>query len=178
MSIQGTVALSLRWVIAAGLLSLAGCATTARDLPSCSNVRGYFAPDVPVGGERVGSRIWLERKIIYSPEVGRLVLRVAAGQADGDWQAGQLDAPILVERGLWKTSVAVGLYVYDVNFNARAWPEPDLTTARLERRTVDIYLHVFGPSFGADGLERTIPMAALRYRNRSNAQWAICPVRL
>jgi len=92
-----------------------------------------------------------------------------------------MQAPLLVEDGLWKTTVPTGIasqYPYDVNFNARAWPEPQFTTARLERRTVEIYLHAFGPHLGNYGLERTIRMAALKYRGASDSDWSICPVRL
>lgn len=74
-------------------------------MPSCSNVRGYFEPDVPLGTKRVGSRL------------------------------------------------------------------------RVERRTVEIYFHAFGERLGNYGLERTIRMAALKYRGVPDTDWAICPVR-
>ena len=66
----------------------------------------------------------------------------------------------------------------DVNFDARAFGEPRFITARLERRTVEIYLHAFGPHLGNYGLERTIRMAALKYRGAPDTDWSICPVRL
>lgn len=158
-----------------------GCATTGRDVPSCSNVRGYYDYDVPIGAERPGSRPWLERRVIYSPSIWPIVLAVTSEAADGQWQAGRLATSLLVEDGLWKTSVHTGLVgqnIYDVNFDARAWPEREFTTARITRRTVEIYLRVFGPRFGVDGLERSLSMAALKYRKTGEDEWALCPVRL
>lgn len=162
-------------------LLLSGCATLAgSDLPSCANVRGYYNPDIPLGAERIGSRLWIERRLIYTSRIGSAVRAVAAGAADGEWQAGRLPTPLFTEDGLWKTTIATGLAgqsPYDVNFNARAWPEPQFTTARIERRTVEVYLHAFGPYLGNYGLERTIRMAALKYRGAPDTDWAICPVR-
>lgn len=162
-------------------LVLIGCATLQNDLPSCSNVRGYYNPDIPLGAERIGSRLWIERRLIYTSHIGSVVRTVAAGPADGEWEATRMQAPLLVEDGLWKTTVSTGLvnqYPYDVNFNARAFEESQFTTARIERRTVEIYLHTFGPHLGNYGLERTIRMAALKYRNSDQDGWALCPVRL
>jgi hypothetical protein len=87
---------------------------------------------------------------------------------------------MLIGRAL-KTTVSTGIasqYPYDVNFDARAWPERQFTTARIERRTVEVYLHAFGPGLGNYGLERTLRMAALKYRGASDTDWAFCPVRL
>ena len=168
-------------LIPLALLLLAGCATLRSDLPSCSNVRGYYNPDIPLGAERTGSRLWIERRLIYTSQIGSVVRAVAAGPADGEWEATRMQAPMLVEDGLWKTTVPTGLvdqYPYDVNFDARAFEEPRFTTARLQRRTVEIYLHAFGPHLGNYGLERTIHMAALKYRGAPDTDWAICPVRL
>ena len=162
-------------------LMLTSCATLRSDLPSCSNVRGYYNPDIPLGAERLGSRLWIERRLIYTSQIGSVVRAVAAGPADGEWEATRMQAPLLVEDGLWKTTVPTGLvdqYPYDVNFDARAFEEPRFTTARLQRRTVEIYLHAFGPHLGNYGLERTIRMAALKYRGAPGTDWAICPVRL
>ena len=168
-------------LIPLALLLLAGCATLNSDLPSCSNVRGYYNPDIPLGAQRLGSRLWVERRLIYTSQIGSVVRTVAAGPADGEWEATRMQAPMLVEDGLWKTTVPTGLvdqYPYDVNFDARAFEEPRFTTARLQRRTVEIYLHAFGPHLGNYGLERTIRMAALKYRGAPDTDWAICPVRL
>jgi len=148
-------------------------------LPSCSNVRGYYNPDIPLGAEHVGSQLWIERRIIYTSRIGSVIRGVAAGAADGRWEATRMPSPLLVEDGLWKTTIATGLasqYAYDVNFDVRAWPEPEFTTARIERRTVEIYLHVFGPQLGNYGLERTTRMTALKYRDAPESDWAICPV--
>ena len=150
-------------------------------MPSCSNVRGYYDPDIPLGAERIGSRLWVERRLIYSPQIGPVIRTVAAGPADGEWEATRMRTPLLVEDGLWKTTIATGLAghnTYDVNFDARAWEEPRYTTARIERRTVEIYLHAFGPHLGNYGLERTLRMAALKYRDAPDTGWATCPVRL
>ena len=150
-------------------------------LPSCSNVRGYYDPDIPLGAERIGSRLWIERRLIYSSQIGSVVRTVAAGPADGEWEATRMRTPLLVENGLWKTTIPTGLAgynPYDVNFDARAWEEPRYTTAGIERRTVEIYLHAFGPHLGNYGLERTVRMAALKYRGAPDTDWAICPVRL
>ncbi len=150
-------------------------------LPSCSNVRGYFHSDVPLGAERIGSRLWIERRLIFSSQIGPVIRAVAAGYADGEWEATRMRTPLLVEDGLWKTTVPTGIanqYPYDVNFDARAWPEPRFTTARIARRTVEIHLHAFGPHLGNYGLERTIRMAALKFRGAPDTDWAICPVRL
>jgi hypothetical protein len=161
---------------------LSGCATLdGSDLPSCANVRGFYNPDIPLGAERLGSRLWIERRLIYASRIGSIVRAVAAGPADGEWQAGRLRTPLLTEGGLWKTTIATGLVgqsPYDVNFDARAFDEPRFTTVRLERRTVEIYLQVFGPGLGNWGLERTLTMAALKYRGAPDTDWAICPVRL
>jgi len=92
-----------------------------------------------------------------------------------------MQTPLLVEDGLWKTTVVTGLagqYPYDVNFDARAWEEPQFSTARIQRRTVEIYLHVFGNQLGNYGLETTLRMAALKYRSAPETDWALCPVRL
>ncbi|NKI33915.1 hypothetical protein HFP89_01890 [Wenzhouxiangella sp. XN79A] len=163
-------------------IALSGCAThTGADLPSCANVRGFYNPDIPLGAERLGSRLWIERRLIYTSRIGSVVRAVAAGPADGEWQAGRLPTPLLVEDGLWKTTITTGLAgqnPYDVNFDARAFEEPRFTTARLERRTVEVYLQAFGPGLGNWGLERTIRMAALKYRGAPDTDWAICPVRL
>jgi len=168
-------------LIPLALLLLAGCATLSSDLPSCSNVRGYYNPDIPLGAERLGSRLWIERRLIYTSQIGSVVRTVAAGPADGEWEATRMQAPLLVEDGLWKTTVPTGIasqHPYDVNFDARAFEEPRFTTARLQRRTVEIYLHAFGPHLGNYGLERTIRMAALKYRGAPDTDWAICPMRL
>lgn len=167
----------------AALMLLTGCASLGQtsSLPSCSNVRGYYNPDIPLGAERVGSRLWAERRLVYSSQIGPIIRAVAAGPADGEWQATRMRTPLLVEDGLWKTTVPTGLASqspYDVNFNARAWEEPQFTTARIERRTVEIYFHAFGPQLGNYGLERTLRMAALKYRGAPDTDWAICPVRL
>ena len=163
-------------------IALSGCATyTGADLPSCANVRGFYNPDIPLGAERLGSRLWIERRLIYTSRIGSVVRAVAAGPADGEWQAGRLRTPLLVEDGLWKTTISTGLAgqnPYDVNFDVRAFDEPRFTTARLERRTVEVYLQVFGPGLGNWGLERTLTMAALKYRGAPDTDWAICPVRL
>ena len=162
-------------------LMLTSCATYRSDLPSCSNVRGYYNPDIPLGAERTGSRLWIERRLIYTNQILPVVRTVAAGPADGEWEATRMQAQLLVEDGVWKTTVPTGLvdqYPYDVNFDARAFEEPRFTTARLQRRTVEIYLHAFGPHLGNYGLERTIRMAALKYRGAPDTDWAICPVRL
>jgi hypothetical protein len=168
-------------VLVAALL-LSGCATLAgADMPSCSNVRGFYNPDIPLGAERIGSRLWIERRLIYTSRIGSVVRAVAAGPADGEWEATRMKTPLLVEDGLWKTTIATGLAgqsPYDVNFDARAWPESQFTTARIERRTVEVYLHAFGPGLGNWGLERTLTMAALKYRGAPDTDWAICPVRL
>lgn len=167
--------------IALAALMLTSCATLQSDLPSCSNVRGYYNPDIPVGAERLGSRLWIERHLIYTSQIGSVVRAVAAGPADGEWQATRMRTPLLVEDGLWKTTVPTGIasqHPYDVNFDARAWEEPQFTTARFQRRTVEIYVHAFGPHFGNYGLERTLRMAALKYRGAPDTDWAICPVRL
>jgi hypothetical protein len=162
------------------VLATAGCATLGNDLPSCSNVRGYYNPDIPLGHEQVGSRLWLERRLVYSSQIGPVIRAVASSYADGEWEATRLQTPLMVEDGVWKTTVPTGIasqYPYDVNFDARAWPEPEFTTARIERRTVEIYLHAFGPHLGNYGLEQTIRMAALKYRDAPPTDWAICPVR-
>jgi hypothetical protein len=166
----------------AGVMLSTGCASfdTRSALPSCANVRGYYNPDIPIGAERLGSRLWLERRIVYADSVGSVIRRVAARHANGDWQAGRMRIPLLAENGFWKTTVysgLAGLLAYDVNFDARAWPEPDLATARLERRSVQVYLQVFGPGLGAWGLERSLRLIALKYRGASDADWALCPVR-
>ena len=175
--------LHLKFVISItfAVLVTTGCATLQNDLPSCSNVRGYYNPDIPIGAERLGSRLWIERRLIYTSQIGSVIRAVAAGPADSEWEATRMQAPLLVEDGLWKTTVPTGIasqYPYDVNFDARAWPEPQFTTARIERRTVEIYLHAFGPYLGNYGLEQTIRMAALKYRGAPDTDWAICPVRL
>lgn len=173
-----------RGLLILGLVSLlTACASLGQtsSLPSCSNVRGYFHSDVPLGAERIGTRLWIERRLIYTSQIGPVIRSVAAGPADAEWEATRMQTPLLVENGLWKTTVPTGLvnqYPYDVNFDARAWEEPRYTTARIERRTVEIYLHAFGPHLGNYGLERTIRMAALKYRGAPNTDWAICPVRL
>ncbi|MEX0914941.1 MAG: hypothetical protein WD397_06625 [Wenzhouxiangellaceae bacterium] len=117
------------------MLFTTGCATLGNDLPSCSNVRGYFHSDVPLGAERTGSRLWIERRLIYTNQIGPVIRTVAAGPADSEWEATRMQAPLLVEDGLWKTTVSTGL-------------------------------------------ERTIRMAALKYRSAPETDWAICPVRL
>jgi hypothetical protein len=92
-----------------------------------------------------------------------------------------MKTPLLVEDGLWKTTIATGLAgqsPYDVNFDARDWPEPQFTTARIERRTVEVYLHAFGLQLENYGLERTIRMAALKYRGVPKTDRAICQVEL
>ena len=163
------------------LTFLQACATFGTDLPACSNVRGYYNPDIPIGAERTGSRLWIERRLIYSSRIGSVVRAVAAGSADGEWEATRIQTPLQVEDDLWKTTVPTGVFdqhPYDVNFDVRAWPEPQFTTVRIERRTVEIYLHVFGPRLGNYGLERTIRMAALKYRDAAVTDWALCPVRL
>jgi len=89
--------------------------------------------------------------------------------------------PLLVEDGLWKTIASTGLanqYPYDVNFDARAWSEPQFTTARIERHTVEIYFHAFATHLGNYGLERTIRMTALKNRGATDIDSAICPMRL
>ena len=167
-------------LIALALTFLQACATFGSDLPSCTNVRGYYNPDVPIGAEHLGSRLWIERRLIYTSRIGSVVRAVAAGPADGEWEATRLRTSLLVEDGVWKTTVPTGLanqYPYDVNFDARAWEEPQFTTARIQRRTVEIYLHAFGPHLGNYGLERTIRIAALKYRGAPDTDWAICPVR-
>ena len=168
-------------VVLTAVTTLSGCATlVGSPLPSCANVRGYYSTDIPIGAERVGSHLWIERRLIYSNQIGPVIRAVAAGLADGEWQAGRLQTPLLIENGLWKTTIATGLIgpsPYDVNFDARAWQEPQFTTARIERRTVEIYLHVFGPELGNYGLERILRMAALKYRGAPDTDWAICPVR-
>ena len=176
-----TIAASLS--ILAIALFLTACASFAQrsTLPSCSNVRGFYNPDIPLGAERLGSRLWVERRLIYTSQIGSVVRVVAAGPADGEWEATRTEVPLLVEDGLWKTTVPTGIASqnpYDVNFDARAWPKPEFTTARIERRTVQIYLHAFGPGLGNYGLERTVRMAALKYRGVPDTDWAICPVRL
>ena len=175
--------LNLKFVISVTFVVLVttGCATLSNDPPSCSNVRGYYNPDIPIGAERLGSRLWIERRLIYTSQIGSVIRAVAAGPADSEWEATRMQAPLLVEDGLWKTTVPAGIasqYPYDVNFDARAWPEPQFTTARIERRTVEIYLHAFGPYLGNYGLEQTLRMAALKYRGAPESDWAICPVRL
>jgi len=173
-------------VLLALIVLLPACAALQRQtaMPSCANVGGaynaFYNPDVPLGAERIGSRLWIERRLIYTSRVGSIVRAVAAGPADGQWEATRLATPLLVEDGLWKTTVSTGLAglrPFDVNFDARAWPDPDLTTARIERRTVELYIHAFGPSLGYGGLKRTIPMVALKYRGAADTDWAICPVR-
>jgi len=168
--------------VAAMVMLTASCAslTPSTALPSCANVRGFYNPDIPLGAERIGSRRWIERRLIYTSQIGSVVRAVAAGPADGEWQAGRLPTPLLVEDGLWKTTIATGLAgqnPYDVNFDARAFEEPRFTTARIQRRTVEVYLHAFGPQLGNFGLERTIQMAALKYRGAPDTDWSICPVR-
>ena len=177
-----SISLPTRNAVLLGLvvLLLPGCAAMQSDLPPCSNVRGYYSPDIPLGAEHTGSRLWIERRLIYTSRIGSVVRAVAAGPADGEWEATRMPTPLLVEDELWKTTVPAGLvdqYPYDVNFDARAWQEPHFTTARLERRTVEIYLHAFGPHLGNYGLERTVRMAALKYRGAPDVDWAICPVR-
>ena len=160
---------------------LTGCATLGNTMPSCSNVRGYYYSDIPIGAEPTGSLEWIERRLIYSDQIGPVIRAVAAGYADGEWEATRMQTPLLVEDGLWKTTVPTGLasqYPYDVNFDARAWEEPQFSTARIQRRTAEIYLHAFGPHLGNYGLETTIRMAALKYRGAPDTDWAICPVRL
>ncbi|NBD95307.1 MAG: hypothetical protein GVY11_02375 [Gammaproteobacteria bacterium] len=169
-------------VLAMLLALLPACAVLHKGpaLPSCSHVRGFYNPDIPLGAERVGSRLWIERRLIYTRSIGSVVRSVVARGADGQWQAGRLETFLPVENGLWKTTVATGLagiHPYDVNFDARVWPEPRLTTVRIERRTAEIYLHAFGPGLGAYGLERTLRMVALRYRDAPETHWALCPVR-
>jgi hypothetical protein len=174
--------LSTYLALFAGVMLVAGCASlgTRASLPSCANVRGNYSMDIPLGAERLGSRLWFERRIIYADPAGSVIRRVAARHADGQWQAGRMRIPLLAEGGLWKTTVysgMAGLRPYDINFDARAWPEPELTTARLERRSVEVYIHAFGPGLGAYGLERSLRLIALKYRGASDADWALCPVR-
>ena len=153
---------------------LTGCATLGNTMPSCSNVRGYYYSDIPIGAEPTGSLEWIERRLIYSDQIGPVIRAVAAGYADGEWEATRMQTPLLVEDGLWKTTVPTGLasqYPYDVNFDARAWEEPQFSTARIQRRTAEIYLHAFGPELGNYGLETTIRMAALKYRGAPDTDW-------
>lgn len=77
-------------------------------------------------------------------------------------------ATIFVEDGLRRTFVFDGLVdqnVYDVDCDAHALPEPAFATARIARRTVEIYLHLVCPYFPADGLKRSLSMVPLKYRN-------------
>jgi len=169
----------LKTLLLATLLN--GCATTGNTLPSCNNVSGYYHNNIPLGAEPVGSREWIERRLLYSNQIGPVIRATAAGYADAEWEATRLQTPLLVEDGLWKTTVVTGLagqYPYDVNFDARAWEEPQFSTARIQRRTVEIYLHVFGNQLGNYGLETTLRMAALKYRSAPETDWALCPVRL
>lgn len=174
--------LSTYLALFAGVMLVVGCASlgTRASLPSCANVRGYYSMDIPLVAERLCSRLWFERRIIYADPAGSVIRRVAARHADGQWQAGRMRIPLLAEDGLWKTTVysgMAGLRPYDINFDARAWPEPNLTTARLERRSVQVYIHAFGPGLGAHGLERSLRLIALKYRGASDALWSLCPVR-
>jgi len=65
-------------------LMLTSCATLQSDLPSCSNVRGYYNPDIPLGAERTGSRLWIERRLIYTSQIGSVIRTVASGPADSE----------------------------------------------------------------------------------------------
>lgn len=78
-------------------------------LPSCANVRGFYNSDVPLGAERTGSRLWIERRLIYTSQIGSVVRAVAAGPADGEWEATRMQAPLLIEDGVWKTTVPTGI---------------------------------------------------------------------
>jgi hypothetical protein len=95
----------------ASVMLIAGCASNIRgsSLPSCANVRGYYNPQIPLGAERLGSRLWFERRIIYADPAGSVIRRVAARHADGQWQAGRMSIPLLAESGLWKTTVYSGM---------------------------------------------------------------------
>ena len=139
-------------------------------LPSCSNVSGYGNYSIPLGAERVGSRLWVERRIIFHQKVGGTVRAVAAYRADGEWQAPE---------GLWQVTLSQGLlsqYNYDVNFDVKA-EETGLSSNRLERRDVEVYLRIFGPEMGAYGQQYTIRMVAIKYRGAPDTDWAICPKR-
>jgi hypothetical protein len=169
-------------LLATLIVLLPACAVLQNQsgLPSCTSVRGFYNPDIPMGAERLGSRLWIERRIIYTNPLGSVIRRVAARHADGEWQAGRMRIPLLAESGLWKTTVysgLAGLHSHDVNFDARAWPEPGLTTARLERRSVEVYIHAFGPGLGAYGLERSLRLIALKYRDAPDSDWVLCPMR-
>lgn len=136
----------------------------SNSLPSCSNVRGYNNYSTPLGAEHVGSRLWVERRVIYTSQVGGRVRAVAAHRANGTWQ------------GEWQTSVRYGGYDYDVNFHVRA-EETNYNTKRLERRHVEVDLHIFGPQMGAYGRQHTVRMVALKYQGAPDTDWAICPSR-
>lgn len=167
-------------LVAIVAIVLSGCAITTggnagglfstSSLPSCSNVSGYGSRhhSTPVGAERVGSRLWVERRVIYTSEVGGRVRAVAADHADGEWQAPE---------GLWQVTLRQGLlsqYAYDVNFDVRA-EETGLSSNRLERRHVEVYLRIFGPQMGAYGRKYTVRMVAIKYRGAPDTDWAICP---
>ena len=94
-----SISLSARHAVLFGgtVLILPGCAAIHTDLPSCSNVRGYYNSDIPLGAERIGSRLWIERRLIYSSRI-RSVVR--ASLADGEWEATRMPTPLLLEAGL------------------------------------------------------------------------------
>jgi hypothetical protein len=158
--------------------AVGSCATpSGSDLPSCANVRRHYNPDNSLCAERLGSRVWIKRRLIYTSRFGSVVRAIAAGPAEGEWQAGRLPTPLLVENGLRKTTIATGLAdqsPYDVNFDARGFDEPHFTTARLERRTAEVYLQVLGSALGNSVLEQTLTMAALKYGGAPDTHWAIC----
>ena len=175
--------LHLKFVISItfAVLVTTGCAALQSDLPSYSNIRGCYNPDIPIGAEGTGSRLWLERRLIYTSQLASVIRGIAAGPADSEWEATRMQTPLLVEDGVWKTTVPTGLavrYPHGVEFDARAWPKLQLTTARIERRTAEVCLHAFGPRLSNYGRERTLRMAALKYRRAPDTDWAICPVEL
>ena len=162
------------------LVALSGCVVTGStstnigglfsksNLPSCSNVRGRYTNNTPLGAERVGSRLWVERRVIYTSQVGGVVRQVAARRPDGQWQA---------PKDMWQVTLNHGLvsqYTYDVNFNVRA-EKTGLSSNRLQRRHVEVFLHIFGPKMGAYGREYNVDMVALKYRGAPDSDWVICP---
>ena len=170
----------MKWIqnlfVVMAIAVLGGCAGSGSsgglfhnsDLPSCSNVSGHYHSNTPLGAERVGSRLWVERRIIFNSKVGGIVRLVAAHRANGEWQA---------PKDKWQVTITHGLlsqYPYDVNFDVRA-EKTNLNSNRLQRRHVEVDLHIFGPKMGAYGETHTVRMVALKFQGHPDTDWAICP---
>ena len=149
---------------------------------SCSYVSNYYYSNVPLGAEHVRSRLWLERRIIYSSEVGLVLMRVAGGPADAVWQASELPTPLLVENGIWKTTVTTDL-VWPANTTTMSISmlEPgrsQICRPREFKGAPWMFISMFlVPILGAYEREDTLRVAALKYRSAPDTDWALCPIR-